>query len=105
MPAKKLYMVSEQFSDQIKAAFVFGSVGCGTENVGSDVDVLIIGDVSFGQAVAAFFPVQEMIGREINPKVLQKKEWKKLVRKNDPFVQEVLKSSKLFIVGTADELE
>lgn len=64
------------FSDQIKAAFVFGSVGRGTENIGSDVDVLIIGDISFGQIIAACYPVQEMIGREINPKVLQQKEWK-----------------------------
>lgn len=93
------------FSDQIKVALVFGSVGRGTENIGSDIDVLIIGEISFSQIIAAFYSVQEMIGREINPKVFKLEEWKKLVIKKDPFVQEILKNQKLFIIGKADELE
>lgn len=93
------------FSNQIRVAFVFGSVGRGTENIGSDIDVLIIGEISFAQVISAFYPVQEMVGREINPKVFQQEEWKTLVIKKDPFVQEILKSPKLFIIGKADELE
>lgn len=90
-------------SDRIRTAFVFGSVGRGAESVGSDVDVLIIGEISFSEIINAFYPVQETIGREINPKVFQQREWKKLVTKKDPFVQEVLKSPKLFIIGTANK--
>lgn len=93
------------FSNQIRVAFVFGSVGRGTENIGSDIDVLIIGEIRFAQVISAFYPVQEMVGREINPKVFQQEEWKTLVIKKDPFVQEILKSPKLFIIGKADELE
>jgi predicted nucleotidyltransferase len=93
------------FSNQIKVAFVFGSVGRGTENIGSDIDVLIIGEISFSDIIAAFYSIQEMLGREINPKVFQQKEWKKLVLKKDPFIQEILKNPKLFIIGKADELE
>ena len=93
------------FSDQIVTAFVFGSVGRGTESITSDVDVLIIGEISFSEIITAFYPVQEMIGREINPKVYQQEEWKKLVSKKDPFVQEILKSPKLFIIGKVNELE
>ena len=93
------------FSDKITVALVFGSVGRGTESVGSDVDVLIIGEVGFAEIVAALYPAQEIIGREINPKVFQQKEWKKSVCKKDPFVQEILKSQKLFIIGEANELE
>lgn len=93
------------FSDKVNVALVFGSVGRGTENVGSDVDVLIIGDIDFTDAIKALYPAQEIIGREINPKVFQKKEWKSLVRKKDPFAQEILKSPKLFIIGGSNELE
>lgn len=93
------------FSDKIKVALVFGSVGRGTESVGSDVDVLVIGELSFADTITALYPAQEIIGREINPKVFQQKEWRNLLRKKDPFVQEILKNSKLFIIGEANELE
>lgn len=92
-------------SKQIKVAFVFGSVGRGAENIGSDIDVLIIGEISFSQVISAFYPVQEMVGREINPKVFQQDEWNTLVIKKEPFVQEILKNPKLFIIGKADALE
>lgn len=93
------------FADKITVALVFGSVGRGTESVGSDVDVLIIGEVSFAEIVSAFYPAQAIIGREINPKTFQREEWKNLVCKKDPFVQEILKNPKLFIIGEANELE
>src|SRR3990172_5768635 len=39
-------------ASKIKVALVFGSVGSGTENSRSDVDILIIGDIDFTDAVA-----------------------------------------------------
>jgi predicted nucleotidyltransferase len=85
--------------DKIDVAFVFGSVGRGSENEGSDVDILTIGEVNFKSVVTAFYPIQEEIGREINPKIYTRKEWKALIRKKDPFIQEILKEPKCFIIG------
>lgn len=93
------------FAEQIEVAVIFGSVGRGTENEGSDVDLLIIGEVSFTCIVTALYPVQEVIGREINPKIYNKKEWKNLVREKEPFAQEILNNPKLFIIGGLNELE
>ena len=93
------------FADKIEIALIFGSVGRGTENEGSDVDVLIIGEINFASVVKTFYPIQDMIGREINPKVYDKKEWSNLVRKKDPFAQEILSNPKLFILGDPNELE
>ena len=90
---------------KITTAFVFGSTGSGKETIGSDVDVLIIGELGFKDAVAALYPAQASIGREINPKVYKKAEWKKLADNNDAFVQEILNKPKLFIIGTADDLK
>lgn len=92
------------FADKITVALVFGSVGRGTESAGSDVDLLIIGEIDFVTLVKALYPTQEIIGREINPKVYHKDEWKKLVHKKDPFAQEILNNPKLFIIGAANEL-
>lgn len=93
------------FADKITVALVFGSVGRRTESAGSDVDLLIIGEIDFVTLVKALYPTQEIIGREINSRVYHKEEWKKLVRKKDPFAQEILNNSKLFIIGAANELE
>jgi predicted nucleotidyltransferase len=60
------------FSDRIAAAFVFGSMANANETAGSDVDLLIIGDVGFSEIARAVYSSQEVLGREINPKVYSK---------------------------------
>lgn len=92
-------------AEKIEVAFVFGSVGRGKESLGSDVDVLIIGEIGFADAVAALYSAQAIVGREINPKVYQKTQWQKLVNNNDAFVQEILNNPKLFIIGAPNDIE
>jgi DNA-binding transcriptional ArsR family regulator len=54
---------------QLRVAFVFGSVAQGRETSGSDIDVMLIGDISFRQAVELLHPTQTVLGREVNPKL------------------------------------
>jgi predicted nucleotidyltransferase len=91
--------------EKIESAFIFGSIGRGTENQGSDVDVLIIGELSFTDAVKNLYPAQEILRREINPKVYMKSEWKNLVKTNDAFAQELLSTPKLFIIGEENDIK
>lgn len=90
--------------DKIEVAFVYGSVARGTESSESDIDVLIVGDITFQEAVSALYPSQDIVGREINPKVYSKKEWKKFISKKDAFYQELMNNPKMFIFGDANEL-
>ena len=92
------------FSEKIVAAFVFGSMASGQEAAGSDVDLLVIGDVGFTEVVRAVYSAQEVLGREINPKVYSKEEWNQMLKNKDAFIKEVLKKPKLFITGSEDEL-
>lgn len=89
---------------EIQAAFVFGSVASGKETAGSDVDVMIIGNVDFARAIHALHPAQGTLGREINPKVFSSKEWLERIKKREAFVMDVMKKPKLFIIGTAHDL-
>ena len=41
----------------------------GQERAGSDVDLVVIGDVGFGEAVKLLHASQRVLGREIDPKV------------------------------------
>lgn len=92
-------------AEKIEAAFIFGSVGRGTETAGSDIDVLIIGDISFADAVKAFYPAQTILKREINPKVYIKSEWEKLMKEHSSFAKEILDGPKIFIIGTINDIE
>nr|WP_238400544.1 nucleotidyltransferase domain-containing protein [Legionella bononiensis] len=82
----------------------FCSVAKGTENLGSDIDVLIIGEVDFTEAVEALYAAQASLGREINPKIYSREQWKASLQKQDLFIQEVLNNPKLFIMGAEHDL-
>jgi len=51
------------FAEKIEAALVFGSVAKGTENLGSDIDILIIGELGYIDAVTALHSTQGILGR------------------------------------------
>lgn len=90
-------------AEKISVAFVFGSMASGKENTGSDVDVMVIGNVSFAEVVQALYGTQESLRREVNPKVFSQEEWTQMREKNDSFVKEVLSKPRLFLVGDDNE--
>lgn len=90
-------------NEKIQQAFVFGSMASGQENSSSDVDLLLVGDVSYSEVVKALYPAQEVVGREINPKVFSEEEWNQMSINKDAFVKELQAKPKLFIVGVSDE--
>lgn len=87
-----------------EVAFVFGSMAKATEGPNSDVDLMIIGDVGFGQVVNAVYDTQTTLAREINPKVMTRQEWSDKKAIQNTFVQELMSKPKLFILGTEHEL-
>lgn len=91
-------------SKKIHVAFIFGSMASGKSSIGSDIDLVVIGDVSFSQVVKATYSAQEMLGREINPKVYNREEWIQMCEKNEAFIREVIEKPKLFVVGSNNEL-
>lgn len=89
---------------QIEVALIFGSVARGAEHAGSDVDVLLIGDIGFGDAVRALHGAQEAIQREINPVVMSSEEYRRKFVAGDGFLRDILAKEKLFLKGDDDVL-
>lgn len=90
--------------NQIQFAIVFGSVARGEQQSTSDIDVMVIGDIGFGDVVTLLHDSQAILKREINPVVYSMASFKSRVEKNDSFIQAVLNKPKLFIIGTEYEL-
>lgn len=89
---------------KVRAAFVYGSVAKGDERARSDLDVMVVGEASFGDVVAALAPAQASLRREVNPNVYPALEFRKKLAAGNPFLKRVLAEHKIFIVGGEDEL-
>ncbi len=89
---------------RIKVAFIFGSIASGNEDRTSDIDMMVVGAISFGDAVSLLSPAEEKLGREINSVVYPIAEFKQKMRDDHHFVKTVLDSEKIFLIGDEGEL-
>lgn len=89
---------------QVYVAFLYGSVARHQERADSDVDLMVVGDVAFGDVVSALSAAQKNLGREINPAVFPVDEFKAKLASRNHFLRSVMTEKKLFVVGTEHEL-
>ncbi len=89
---------------QIDLAWVFGSVASGKANLHSDVDLLVVADVEFSELVAAIYPCQSLLGREINPKLYSPAEWATAISNDSVFVRELFEKPIIEIIGTRNQV-
>ena len=91
-------------SSSVRVAAIFGSFATGTEQTGSDVDVLVIGAATFAEVVDALAPAERAMGREINPAVFTPSEYARKRRDGNHFLSSLDARTKLFVIGDEDEL-
>jgi uncharacterized protein len=89
----------------LRVAFVYGSLARGEEVAGSDVDVMLLGNVSMMELSPKLRAVERAVGRQINPAVFSLEEFVKKVAEKSHFLQTVRRNKKILLVGTEDELE
>jgi predicted nucleotidyltransferase len=90
---------------RIESAFVFGSIARGEETPGSDVDLMVVGELGLRGVTSLLADVAEQIGREINPHVFRRSELLKRKSASDPFLTRILTEPKIFVVGDSHECE
>ncbi|HUW45009.1 MAG TPA: nucleotidyltransferase domain-containing protein [Dehalococcoidia bacterium] len=91
-------------ADKIRVAFIFGSVARSTDDRRSDIDLMMVGKISFGDVVSLLTPAEQKLGREVSPVVYPIAEFKKKVKEDHHFVKTVLEDEKIFVIGDEDEL-
>jgi predicted nucleotidyltransferase len=91
-------------ADKIRVAFIFGSVARSADDRRSDIDLMVVGRISFGDVVSVLSPAEEQLGREISAVVYPVAEFKKKVREDHHFVKNVLEEQKIFVLGDEREL-
>lgn len=89
---------------KVRVAFIFGSVARSADDRRSDIDLMVVGEISFGDVVSLLSPAEEKLGREVNPVVYPVAEFKKKVKEDHHFVKTVLEDEKIFVIGDEHEL-
>lgn len=90
--------------DRIQLAFIYGSVARLEQKSASDVDLMVVGEVSFTEVVSAVASAQEYLGREVNPSVYSPAEFKMKITRGHHFITSVMRHEKLFLIGDEHEL-
>ena len=91
-------------ADRINVAFLFGSLVRGGERSSSDVDFMVVGDVTFAEVVSVLSRVQETIHREVNPLIYPPEEFRSKLAADHHFLKKALEGTKFFLIGDDDEL-
>jgi len=91
--------------DRVAAAFIYGSQASQETKAASDVDLLVIGRATFADVASAVGPLQETLGREINPTVYPADEFRRKVRAGHHFLKAVLCGEKMFLIGGERDLK
>ena len=90
--------------ERIAVAFIFGSVARREERSASDVDLLVIGEVSLADVVDVIRDAEQSIGRPVNPTVYPREEFAAKLKAGHHFVRKVAEGEKLMLIGDESDV-
>ncbi|MCK4559740.1 MAG: nucleotidyltransferase domain-containing protein [Calditrichia bacterium] len=93
------------FTSEIVFAFIYGSMAKGNAAAESDVDLMIIGNLSTRKVSGSMLQAGNELKREVNFSIFSLNEFKDRLKNNDHFISTVMKEPKIFIIKDLDEFE
>ena len=99
--AKPVRKALEPLADRVRFAAIYGAVAKGADTASSDVDLLIMADgVALKDAYRALAPVEETLGRRINPILYTSQEFEDRKAGGTPFLSRLLAGDHIVLMGT-----
>jgi predicted nucleotidyltransferase len=91
---------------KIRCAFIYGSVARGSEEEKSDIDLMVVGEVSVSDLLPGLRRAERTLGRPVNPTIYPENELARKFNEGHHFIRSVLKDpAKIFIIGSESVLE
>ena len=97
--AKTLRESLEPLAARIELAYVYGSFAEGKERPDSDVDLVIVGDVSLREISPLLAEARRLVHREISPTLYRSEEYAEALRDSDSFVRRVHDGPRIDLIG------
>ncbi|MDA8107711.1 MAG: helix-turn-helix domain-containing protein [Betaproteobacteria bacterium] len=103
--AEVLRAVLRPRAKRIRAAFIYGSVAKGTAAAGSDIDLLVIGEVAPSEIAVDLAQARQRLGREVSLLAYSSAEFAALAAQGNAFVTRVLEGSVIWLIGDRETVD
>jgi len=90
--------------NHLRVAFLYGSIATDTDTAKSDIDLIVIGGLSFRKLTTALHKIEGQLGRQINPTLYSEAEFSEKFESGNHFVRAIWDAEKIFIIGTEDDI-
>ncbi|GAB2181888.1 hypothetical protein DLREEDagrD3_21110 [Denitratisoma sp. agr-D3] len=109
---RKTFGIGEQlrtalapWADRLVWAFIYGSIAKGTAHADSDIDLMLIGDnLIYADIIEGLVPVEERLGRAVNPTLYTWDDWQAKKAAGNAFVLRVEQQDKMDLIGGRPEV-
>ena len=75
---------------------MFGSVAAGSDTAVSDIDLLVVGSLSYAELMPTLTEAESSLQRKVNPKLYTASELQQKLQAGNAFVNRVLDQPKIF---------
>jgi len=89
----------EPLADRIDLAYVYGSLAQGQERPDSDVDLMIVGDITLREISPLLGDAHRAIRREISPTLYRSREYADALEDGDSFVRRIHDGPRIDLMG------
>jgi predicted nucleotidyltransferase len=97
---EQLRTILAPLADRLVWAFIYGSIAKGSDHAGSDIDLMLIGEsLGYSDVVERLLPMEERLGRSINPTIYTPTDWLAKLAAGNSFVQRVAEQDKINLIG------
>ncbi len=91
--------------DKIRIALIYGSVATGEDTAKSDIDLLVVGSLSFRELSLILSDVEGSLNRPVNPTLYSVEQFAGELAANNHFIKSVLSSKVIYLIGSKDAAE
>ncbi len=93
----------QPMADGLVLALLYGSIARGTDTAASDIDLLLVSDaLTLEAAYGALAPVEELLGRRVNPTIYTTDEYRRRRAAKSGFLTQVLGGPVVVLAGSLD---
>jgi predicted nucleotidyltransferase len=98
--AEPLRQALHPFYEQLTWAFVYGSIAKDQANASSDIDLMLIGEgLHYSEVMERLMPMEEQLGRTLNPTLYTPDDWAAKLAAQNSFVVRVAQQDKINLIG------
>lgn len=103
--ADQLKAALKSFLNDVDFAFIYGSLARGEVTTGSDIDLMLVGDLKLSQIANALKKSEKSLGREVNATLYSRNEFQQKLKDGNAFIKTVMIDKKIFLKGSENELK